>query len=1017
MLANNFVASAQQPVLVITNPAPVCLPSAVDITVSYITSGSALPTGTTLSYYTDAAATIVLAVPNAIYTSGTYYIKAANSSGLTDVKPVTVTINPSPVLTITNPAAVCSPGTVDITNPAITAGSFLAGGATFIYYTDAAATTVLVNPAAVAASGTYYIKASTALGCSVVQPITVTVNLLPIITVTSSNPTICAGSNGSFIINGLISSTTYKISYSKGGVAQTPQSLTASVSGTITISGLTAGNYTAITATAATGCQSAPQTATLSDPIPPSPIAGTGGPVCAGGALILTATPVVGATYIWIGPNGFTSTLENPTIVPTSYADSGNYTVTATLAGCSGSSTIFGEVHSRPYLSITNPAVICAPGAVDITNPAITAGSTYLAGTLSYYTNAATTIVIPAPNSINTSGTYYIKALTSQGCSNVAPVTVTINPLPVITLTSSNPTTCAGSNGSFTINGLLPATTYSISYSKGGVAQAPQNLIASGSGTITISGLTAASYTAITAISPFSCPSASYTLTLSDPSPFVPVASCNGPLSCGGSILYLSTTTTAGATYSWTGPNGFTSTIAAPNIPSAIAADSGAYTVAATVTGCTASSTVVAVIHGGPVLSITNPAAVNAPSTVDITASAITAGSTLAGATLSYYTDAAATLALANPTAIAASGTYYIEALTGNGCMDIKPVTVTINTTTTPVLVIQNPDAVCSPYTVDITNPSIAIDNSILPANTTLNYYKDAAGTIAMPSPQAIAVSGTYYIKATVSPSGSNTISPVVVTIYPAPSTPIVSNITLCQRTTALPLTATANPGSTLLWYQTPTGGVGTSLTPTPSTTNTDITAYYVAQVSSNGCESPRAALTVTTEPIPTLTVTNPAPVCSPAVVDITAPAVATYSPLAGTILSYYSDANATSPLTSPTAIATSGTYYIEATTPSGCIAINSVVVSVSNKCKAVPVSVYPNPANQTLSISFNPDETGDGYFELINDKGQVVIKMSIIYSPLITINIASMPEGKYYYVIRRSNGQKLKAGGVIIVH
>ena len=92
--------------------------------------------------------------------------------------------------------------------------------------------------------------------------------------------------------------------------------------------------------------------------------------------------------------------------------------------------------------------------------------------------------------------------------------------------------------------------------------------------------------------------------------------------------------------------------------------------------------------------------------------------------------------------------------------------------------------------------------------------------------------------------------------------------------------------------------------------------------------------------------------------------------------------------------------------------------MSVSNNCRtAEPVSIYPDPANQTLTISFNPNETGDGYFELINDKGQVVIKMSIIYSTSIAVNIASMPEGKYYYVIRKSNGQKLKAGGIIIIH
>jgi hypothetical protein len=335
-----------------------------------------------------------------------------------------------------------------------------------------------------------------------------------------------------------------------------------------------------------------------------------------------------------------------------------------------------------------------------------------------------------------------------------------------------------------------------------------------------------------------------------------------------------------------------------------------------------------------------------------------------------------------------------------------------------PVLVITNPAPVCQPGTVDITNPSIAIDNSILPAGTVLSYYIDPAASQPLANPAAVAVSGTYYIKATVEPSGGSDIEPVVVTINVQPANPIVSNISLCQEATASPLTATSDPGSTLFWYQTPTGGVGTSIAPTPSTTNADITLYYyVAQVSSNGCESPRAALTVTINPIPILTVNNPAPVCSPSVVDITAPAVVTFSP-ANTVLSYYSDANATTVLDSPTAIGTSGTYYVEGTTPLGCSTINSVVVSVSNNCKASePVSIYPNPADQTLSISFNPNETGDGYFELINDKGQVVIKMSIIYSPLITINVSSMPEGEYYYVIRKSNGQKLKTGEVIIIH
>ena len=171
----------------ITNPAAVCAPGTVDITAAAITAGSTA--GLTYTYFTDAAGTIVLATPNAIAVSGTYYIRGTTASGCSDIQPVVVTINAQPTVIITNPAAVCAPATVDITAAAITAGS--TAGLTYTYFTDAAGTIVLASPNAVAASGTYYIRGTTASGCSDIQPVVVTINAQPTVTIT--NPAaVCA---------------------------------------------------------------------------------------------------------------------------------------------------------------------------------------------------------------------------------------------------------------------------------------------------------------------------------------------------------------------------------------------------------------------------------------------------------------------------------------------------------------------------------------------------------------------------------------------------------------------------------------------------------------------------------------------------------------------------------------------------------------------------------------------------------------------------------------------------------
>jgi hypothetical protein len=50
--------------------------------------------------------------------------------------------------------------------------------------------------------------------------------------------------------------------------------------------------------------------------------------------LNLTASTVAGATYSWTGPNGFTSTNQNPSIANATIAAAGDYSVTATIGDC-----------------------------------------------------------------------------------------------------------------------------------------------------------------------------------------------------------------------------------------------------------------------------------------------------------------------------------------------------------------------------------------------------------------------------------------------------------------------------------------------------------------------------------------------------------------------------------------------------------------------------------------------------------------------------------------------------------
>lgn len=77
------------PVVVITNPVPVCFPSTVDLTAPRIIAGSTL--NLTYTFWVDIAATIPYITP-ASATDGTYYIKGTSTDGGFTIKPVRVSV-------------------------------------------------------------------------------------------------------------------------------------------------------------------------------------------------------------------------------------------------------------------------------------------------------------------------------------------------------------------------------------------------------------------------------------------------------------------------------------------------------------------------------------------------------------------------------------------------------------------------------------------------------------------------------------------------------------------------------------------------------------------------------------------------------------------------------------------------------------------------------------------------------------------------------------------------------------
>jgi hypothetical protein len=162
--------------------------------------------------------------------------------------------------------------------------------------------------------------------------------------------------------------------------------------------------------------------------------------------------------------------------------------------------------------------------------------------------------------------------------------------------------------------------------------------------------------------------------------------------------------------------------------------------------------------------------------TANLTAAAVTTGST-GGGTLSYWTTAAATTAVTSPSAVN-TGTYYIRSAVGS-CSDIEPVTVLISGT--PVTTYSYTG---SPFCSNTIDPAPAYSGG-----GSAGVFTSAAGLVFVSASTGVldlsaSTPGTYTITNTITPVGgctpSSTSRTITITGAPNPNFSYVSN-SLCQ--------------------------------------------------------------------------------------------------------------------------------------------------------------------------------------------------------------------------------------------
>ncbi|HRS68070.1 MAG TPA: PKD domain-containing protein [Paludibacteraceae bacterium] len=284
------------------------------------------------------------------------------------------------------------------------------GGIGFLWADGKTTQSITVSPST---TTTYNCTITDNNGCSAEAMWTVTVDDIPVPSVVGTT-TICSGQSTTLTASG---GTSYE--WSGGAVGYNAE---------MKVTPLTTTTYT-VKVTNANGCSATKDVTVTVIPEPVITVTGNTN-VCAGGSTTLTASAPNAVSYSWSNGSSMASTTVSPTTNTT-------YQVTVfTAGGCTATKDVLVTVSAIPTPQISGLNAICAGETVTLTASLSGGGS----AAYSWNTGATTPSITVKPT---TATTYTVTATNAAGCQNSVSHTVTVNPLPIATISGPN-VTCSG---------------------------------------------------------------------------------------------------------------------------------------------------------------------------------------------------------------------------------------------------------------------------------------------------------------------------------------------------------------------------------------------------------------------------------------------------------------------------------------------------------------------------------------------------------------------------------------------